>query len=228
MLKSEAKKIGNLLNEIVNDLSSKDEIVILNLGSQVQNFIDLHQPYIYNYVFRKLENNSKIKIVNIDLQDLPGVDVIMDLTKESDYIKISQYLPDIVIISNLLEHVSSVDSVLSNLAKYFKGDYQVIVSGPRVFPYHADPIDNLFRPSKKELKNIFLKYGFIRISHKYKYSLNIFFSTKNFKEALVDNLYSIKTLINSPKKLLDRNLTKRFLPIVIFIGVFKKLTTTIK
>ena len=228
MLKNEAKRIGNLLSEMINNLSSKDEIVILNLGSQVQNFIDLQQPYIYNYIFRKLENNSKIKIVNIDLQDLPGVDVIMDLTKEFDYIKISHYIPDILIISNLLEHVDSVDSVLSNLAKYLKGDYQVIVSGPRVFPYHADPIDNLFRPGKKELRNIFLKYGFIQTSHQYKYSLNIFFSTKNFKEALVDNLYSIKTLINSPNKFLDRNFTERFLPIMIFIGVFKKMTTTVK
>jgi hypothetical protein len=228
MLKSEAKRIGNLLSEMINNLSNKDEIIILNLGSQVQNFNDLQQPYIYNYIFRELKSNSKIKIVNIDLQNLPGVDVIMDLTNESDYIKIRQYLPDILIISNLLEHVRSVDLVLANLAKHLQGDYQVIVSGPRIFPYHADPIDNLFRPRKKELKKIFLKYGFKQISHQYKYSLNIFFSTKNFKEALVDNLYSIKTLINSPKKLFDRNFTERFFPIVIFIGVFKKLTTTAK
>lgn len=222
MLKSEAKSIGKVIAKILKNLADKDGIVVLNLGSQVKAFTNLQQPYIYKFIFQKLENDYKVKIINVDLQQSPGVDITMDLTQESGYDLLSSYSPDIILISNLLEHVDSINSVLTNLAKYLKGDYYIIVSGPRFFPYHADPIDNLFRPNKKELRSLFSQYGFLQLTHEYKYSLNIFFSTKNFQQALRDNLFSLKTLVSSPKMVFNRKFMERFSPVIVFISVFKQ------
>lgn len=222
MLKKEAKEIGDTLIKITNNLSNKDQIVILNLGSQTKNFIDSRQPYIHSYIFQRFENNPKIRIINVDLQESPGVDITMDLTQEAGYDQLRGHCPDIILTSNLLEHVESIDSLISNLANYLNNDYYIVVSGSRFFSYHADPIDNLFRPSKKELRNIFAKFGFILVAHTYKYSLNVFFSTKNYKQDLLDNLFSIKILISSPKMLVSRNFMERFLPIIVFVGVFKQ------
>ena len=221
MIKTEAKEIDDTLIKIINNLSNKDQIIILNLSSQIKNFIDSHQPYIHRNIFQRFENNPKIRLINVDLQESLGVDITMDHTQQTGYDQLRDYCPDIILISNLLEHVESVDSVISNLAKHLNNYYHIVCSGPGFFPYHADPIDNLFRPSKKELKNIFAKFGFIQIEHTYKYSFNLFFSTKNNKQALLDNLYSIKILIRSPKILVDRNFMKRFLPIIVFVAVFK-------
>jgi len=170
MLKSGAKPIGKVIAKIVKNLAEKDEIVVLNQGSQVKALTNLQQPYIYKFIFQKLENDYKVMIVHVDLQQSSGVDITMDLTQESGYDLISSYSQHIILIGNLLEHVDFINSVLTNLAKYLKGDYSIIVSGPQFFPYHADPIDNLFRPNKKELRSLFSQYSFLQLAYEYKYS----------------------------------------------------------
>lgn len=60
-----------------------------------------------------------------------------------------------VIISNLLEHVVDPQSICQASMSLLPPGGYLFVSGPKDYPYHADPIDTMFRPKIAELHNMF-------------------------------------------------------------------------
>jgi hypothetical protein len=55
---------------------------------------------------------------------------------------------DVVLASNLLEHVESPILGLLNLTRIADKGSVLIITGPSQYPYHPDPIDNGFRPGR--------------------------------------------------------------------------------
>lgn len=151
MLVKEAKLIGNILENIQ---SKYKRLTILNLGSSTDDFRKRQQPYISKYIFSHLDINVT-RVVHVDLKDELGVDVVADITKTSDLDILREFPADVLLVSNLLEHVRSFEQTCLNLTKLMNDHTVLIITGPRKFPYHPDPIDNGWRPDVEDIRLAF-------------------------------------------------------------------------
>jgi hypothetical protein len=149
MLINEAKKINEYLETFLKDKKG----IAINIGSSTADFIDTSQPYIGNLVLRPMSLN--FKILNIDIKNQDGVDLVADFTTPKGQKSISNLNGNLYLISNLLEHVPDYNLGIQSIIKLLNSGDALILSGPKSFPYHPDPIDNMFRPSINELRQYF-------------------------------------------------------------------------
>ena len=149
MLIKEAKKINNYIETF---LSNKKGTAII-IGSSTADFIDISQPYIRKLVLNPLSKN--FKILNIDIKNQEGVDLVADFTTLAGQRSIANLNGNLYLISNLLEHIPDYQLGIKSIVQLLNRDDILILSGPKSFPYHPDPIDNWFRPSKRELQQYF-------------------------------------------------------------------------
>jgi SAM-dependent methyltransferase len=163
MLKNEAIWFGS----ITKNLDAKK---VLDISGGSWFFRNIRQPYIEKYIF----SNFK-KITRTDINN----DVC-----SSEFSKIGKF--DLVFANNVLEHVVDYKKASKNISKVVsKGGY-LAVSVPKNFPYHADPIDNGFRPNPKDLLKLFPDFKIIKskiVKQKYLLMLNrssIFWFNKTF------------------------------------------------
>jgi hypothetical protein len=128
---------------------------LLNVGSSTEAFRRVAQPHIDEQIFRPLRRRGG-RIVHLDIKDAPGVDVVGSILDRQFVKQVRENVaPRSVLASNLLEHVPDPRSVARALASLVEPDGLMIVSGPRHYPYHPDPIDNHFRPSLSEVHALF-------------------------------------------------------------------------
>ncbi len=148
------KKEAIWISNIFSSMSTGDISPLLNIGSSTQEYRTIHQPFIDELIFSPL-HDLNIKVVHQDIKDAPGVDVVGDLL-DPDFLttlKGSSYKA--VICSNLLEHVIEREMICSAISDVVvKGGY-IIVTVPKDYPQHMDPIDTMYRPSPLEISNLF-------------------------------------------------------------------------
>lgn len=127
---------------------------LLNLGSQSLTFRTQTQPWLDRRVFAPLRARG-VAVVHSDLQADEGVDLVGDLTDPGflDHLRSLRFRS--VICSNLLEHVERPDRIAAAVAAAVEPGGLLFLSVPYRFPYHADPIDTMFRPSPAELASLF-------------------------------------------------------------------------
>lgn len=127
---------------------------ILNIGSSSLNVRRVEQPHIQKHIFEVLIKNN-IQIVNVDIKDSDGVDIIGDLTDSNfiDRLKLEKY--DCVLCSNLLEHIEEKNKITFAIEELLSDGGIAVVTVPYNYPYHLDPIDTMFRPTVKELAALF-------------------------------------------------------------------------
>jgi SAM-dependent methyltransferase len=150
MLIEEAKWLESEFNLLSKDGLKK----LLNVGSSTLYFRTKVQPYIESHVFAPLIKNE-IQVVHLDLKKDAGVDIngnILDRGFQS-FLK-SQHF-DTVLCSNLLEHVTNPEDFGRAIVDIIDKGARIIVTVPKRYPYHKDPIDTLFRPSVEDLCNLF-------------------------------------------------------------------------
>jgi hypothetical protein len=99
--------------------------------------------------------SENFKIINIDIKNQKGVDLVADFTTKNGQTLIKELKGNLYMISNLLEHIPDYSLGVDSIKKMLKKGDILILSGPKSFPYHPDPIDNKFRPSVKELICLF-------------------------------------------------------------------------
>jgi len=159
MFLEEAIWIKNVL-ERLNLLKGQ---VVLNLGSSDEEYRRLIQPHIDYYIFRPLRKCG-VKIVHVDQKKLDGVDVVLDLEDpDADILLDKIERGDVVICSNLLEHVNNRGLVIDRVKKLTKKGGVIIVTVPNVYRYHPDPIDTMYRPTNIDLENLFPIEEFTKI-----------------------------------------------------------------
>jgi len=149
MLIKEAKKINEYIETFLKDKKG----IAINIGSSTADFIDISQPYIRNLVLQPLSIN--FKILNIDIKNQEGVDLVADFTTLEGQKSIANLNGNLYLISNLLEHIPDYNLGIQSIVKLLNTGDVLILSGPKSFPYHPDPIDNMFRPSLKVLQSYF-------------------------------------------------------------------------
>lgn len=127
---------------------------MLNVGSQTQHFRQYVQPWIDEYVFGPLARRG-VRVVHTDMQPGDGVDVVGDLTDEQFVARLRGYGFRSLFCSNVLEHVPEPGKLAASLVDILPTGAWLLVSCPRVFPYHPDPVDTGFRPQVAELAGLF-------------------------------------------------------------------------
>ena len=88
-----------------------------------------------------------------------GVDICGDVTIQEIQAAISRRAPKLVICSNLLEHVVDRPAVVTLLSSIVGPGGFLLLTVPRSYPFHADPIDTGFRPTPEEIASMFVEYN---------------------------------------------------------------------
>jgi hypothetical protein len=141
-----AKVLGNLPLEQVSPC--------LDIGSSDMAYRTQTQPWIAQQVFEPLERRG-VKIIHTDLKQSPGVDLVADLMSDPDFDRIRAVQPKTVLCCNILEHVVDRSAFARRLTHLVPADGNLILTVPRSYPYHEDPIDTGYRPTPQELASLF-------------------------------------------------------------------------
>lgn len=162
------------IKETLRSLDSSLIHNVLDVGSSTAHFRTHIQPHIDKNVFAPLLEKG-ILVSYMDKKTDEGIDYVFDV-ENMDFTQIGKQF-DLVICCNLLEHVKNPHKVCSLLADLTKKRGYLLVTVPKEYRYHNDPIDTGFRPSIKELLLMFPKMEIIKrkvvyIKDKEKYILS--------------------------------------------------------
>ena len=129
---------------------------IINLGSGNVEQLMKTKPWVSKNVFDLLKK-QKAKILHVDAENFPGVDIVQDLSQPNslsfcDKLEGSK----LFILANVLEHIpkKAHAELLNKIYSKMKSNDGLIITVPYDYPYHADPIDTMYRPSPNELNQL--------------------------------------------------------------------------
>lgn len=133
--------------------------VVLNLGSGSKRFREVSKPYIDREIFDPLVR-AGVRVVHADLKSGEGIDISGDLFDPAVQGRLRALGPQAVLACNIMEHLpkdyrARFPAVLDSLLP--PGGI-LVITVPYSYPYHADPIDTLYRPKPEELCACFPGY----------------------------------------------------------------------
>jgi hypothetical protein len=141
-----------------------------NIGSSTDVFRKKEQPWIDEYVFKPARDKNRI-VRHLDVKDATGVDIVGDISDPHFVEKLSRIGFKSVFCSNLLEHVKNRDEICNILTSIITPGGYIFLSCPFMYPFHADPIDTMFRPDvgelAKQLTNVHIVHGDVVICGTY-------------------------------------------------------------
>ena len=127
---------------------------LLNLGSGSAARREIAQPWVNEQVFRPLRKRG-VEVIHVDIRDLTGVDIRVDLTNPGDLLLLHPLRPKALLCCNLLEHVPEPEQLARHCLDLLGSGGLVFVTVPFSYPYHRDPIDTMYRPCVTELAELF-------------------------------------------------------------------------
>lgn len=157
MLFDEAKRIGEWIDELGDGAGR----VCLNIGSSTEDFRTQVQPFIHEFVVSRLEQRGW-RVVHCDMKAASGVDEVGDLMEPEFRASLRKHDADLLLCSNLLEHVTSPPDLISACADIVRPGGCCLITVPRSYPYHPDPLDTMYRPSPAELAKLLPNWSVVR------------------------------------------------------------------
>ena len=148
MLIAEARWLGSVLSSLPDGA-----FPLVDVGCQTAEYRLTEHPWIEEYVFAPLAATGR-RVIHVDLRDDDGVDVVADVTSEEGAATLRALGARTLLCSNIAEHVPDPTTFLNGVAAAVPKGGFLALTGPRSFPYHADPIDNLFRPSSADVSEL--------------------------------------------------------------------------
>ena len=146
----ESLKIQNIIKK------HKPFANIINLGSGNVEQLKKTKPWVSKNVF-DIFKKQKAKILHVDAEGFPGVDIVQDLSEPNslsfcDKLKGSK----LFILANVLEHIpkKAHAEFLKKIYGKMKSKDGLMITVPYDYPYHADPIDTLYRPTPEDLHKL--------------------------------------------------------------------------
>lgn len=124
----------------VEEIKNKSVIEVgsANHNGSVREFIEFLDPYRY---------------IGVDIQDVSGVDVVCNAENLVDYFGQESF--DVLISTEMLEHVRNWQDVVSNFKKVLKPNGILLITTRSIgFPYHSAPFD-FWRYQIEDMKFIF-------------------------------------------------------------------------
>lgn len=149
MFREEARWIKVALEKI-NPGSNK---IVANLGASSAYFREKVQPHINDEIILPLLQKGW-KINHIDLKEEDGVDILADIT-DPFFGKNYHDRFGLTICTNMLEHVVNITVAASNLYVITALQGYILITVPYKYKLHYDPIDNGFRPSPRQITELF-------------------------------------------------------------------------
>lgn len=149
-MRREAAWLGEHLQTFPDD----DLSPILSIGSGTQAFRNTFQPWIDRDVYGPLESRQ-VAVLHHEMSPAPGVDITGDLGDERVRAQLRTLGVRCILCLNVFEHVSDRAGLAEALVAALPANGLAVVTVPRKFPYHPDPIDTMFRPSARELAALF-------------------------------------------------------------------------
>jgi SAM-dependent methyltransferase len=123
---------------------------ILDIGSQTLAFRTQEKPYIQNDLFAPLMARG-ISIIHSDLQEGDGIDLSANLLEEEGFNQVKATAPRTIFCNNVLEHVLDPAEFANRCFALLPPGGRLIITVPRSYPHHRDPIDTMFRPTPEEI-----------------------------------------------------------------------------
>jgi SAM-dependent methyltransferase len=151
MFEVEAARLCEILLERGGEVSP-----LLNLGSSTLDFRRTAKPHIEARLFAPLRE-AGIEVVHCDLKAGEGVDVAGDIYDLGLRARLAAMGFRCVLAANLLEHVRDRAAVAAACEEIVGPGGLILATVPSSAPYHADPIDTLYRPSSASLAASFLR-----------------------------------------------------------------------
>lgn len=142
------------LSEAIAEMSPSEVYPLLNTGSSSEEFRKETQPWIDEYIFAPAQRKG-YQVVHSDIKEMKGVDLVGDLGNQKFISQLAEMKFNSVLCSNLIEHVYNKAGICEMLELIIKPGGLIFITCPYSYPYHADPIDNGFRPSPDELATLF-------------------------------------------------------------------------
>lgn len=126
----------------------------LNLGSSTGHFRSVVQPHIDRYIFEPMRQRG-IRVVHSDIKQGPGIELSGNIYEPNTQAAIRDIAPSLILCCNLFEHVTDRRALADVLATLLNPGGLLLVTVPRSYPIHYDPIDTYFRPSPEEIFSMF-------------------------------------------------------------------------
>ena len=146
MFEREAERIAAELKATPNGALSP----VVNLGSSTEAFRTETQPWIERILFEPLRARA-VEVVHVDVKRAPGVDLTADILTDSGFAALQGLRPQTVLLCNILEHVREPGLMVARALEILRPGGRLIISVPRSYPHHRDPIDTMFRPTPEEI-----------------------------------------------------------------------------
>lgn len=189
------------IKEALKSLDLEKGQKVMDIGSATESYRCLSYPYIDYYVFRPLRERG-ISTVHVDAVEAEGVDVVWNTAE-----KIPEKLgrANAVICASLLEHVADPSATIEKIKSLIEPGGYIILTVPNFFPYHAHPIDTMYRPTNRDLELLFPGYEIIKSE---------ILPIKSWWETPVDHPFL---------KFLNKGLKKLKVPFIISVCPAKKV-----
>ena len=150
----ESEWLGSRLAQI----SDEELFPFLNVGSSTRDFRARVQPHIDKNIFALFEGSRRQSLSLLDLKGDDGVDIVGNFQDPALVENLASLQIRSIMVSNLLEHVTNPTLVCDTALKLIPHGGYVILSGPRDYPFHADPDrHDVPGPSVEEIHSYFPK-----------------------------------------------------------------------
>ena len=140
--------------EWIGSLSLPAGAACLNIGSSTEDFRTRSQPHIEEFLFKPLRE-SGVRVIHCDMKADPGVDLVGDVLDPGFQQQLRSLDARLLICSNLLEHLTDPKAFVAACASLVAPGGYALFTVPSDYPYHPDPIDTLFRPTPRQLADMF-------------------------------------------------------------------------
>ena len=127
---------------------------LLNVGSSTAEFRETAQPWTERNIFTPLSERG-VEIVHLDARAGAGIDIRADLLDEADFARIGFGRYRALLCCNILEHVRDPGEFARRCVELVAPGGVIVVTVPRSYPRHGDPIDTLYRPTPDEAALLF-------------------------------------------------------------------------
>lgn len=141
---------AQIMAEWVKALSLPVGSVCLNIGSSTEGFRTRTQPHIDELLIQPIQR-AGIRVVHCDIKPAAGVDEVGDVLDPRFRDRLREYRADVILCSNLLEHLSDPMGFLAACGDLVLPGGYGLVTMPLSYPYHADPIDTMLRLTPEQI-----------------------------------------------------------------------------
>jgi hypothetical protein len=149
MLKEEAKWIENELER----LSQQGTVFfpLANIGCSDEKQLEF-QPWVRDLIGHIQKKGT---LVNIDIKDSPGVDMVGDLLDPLFITQLKERKFGALLCANILTNITDKEKFAASIIDVIPPGSVLIVTVSNRYPYVADPVDTLYRPTPDQLKMLF-------------------------------------------------------------------------